>query len=264
MVIAGDDNDSCLTLDQEEERAIAATQQQAPVIIDPLAEFRENQRQAVPPAEPRQPPVEPRQPPAEPRQPPAKRLRPLTSNQPVAAAAAAPLQSTSRQPILPQAVPLTSGILHPEVSQQQMQQTVSNYNLPREVTDLINGYNSSQARLLSTIDNLSAQLRTANQQQSRTLVHAELEEEAEPLATDPAMWLQGNFSDVRDNSTDVLNYELRLGLRNPCAPPSTWWTPSKMQGARKVTPVRGSSLEVEHIFGCEGPAASTVKYVNII
>ena len=263
MVIAGDDNDSCLTLDQEEERAIAATQQQAPVIIDPLAEFRENQRQVVPPAEPRQPPVEPRQPPAEPRQPPAKRLRPLTSNQPVAAAAAAPLQSTSRQP-LPQAVPLTSGILHPEVSQQQMQQTVSNYNLPREVTDLINGYNSSQARLLSTIDNLSAQLRTANQQQSRTLVHAELEEEAEPLATDPAMWLQGNFSDVRDNSTDVLNYELRLGLRNPCAPPSTWWTPSKMQGARKVTPVRGSSLEVEHIFGCEGPAASTVKYVNII
>ena len=35
-----------------------------------------------------------------------------------------------------------------------------------------------------------------------------------------------------------------------------------MLAARKVTPIRGSSLELEHIVGCEGAAPSTVKKIH--
>ena len=124
-------------------------------------------------------------------------------------------------------------------------------SVSNEMVRLVESCLSNQSKLISSMEAIYAN-------SSQKPGHSSQEEDAEPDQNDKDLWFKysGEFS---DNSMDTLEYSIRTGLKNPCADPSVWWIPAKMGGAKKVTPVRGSSLYLEHLTGNEGPPQSTVR-----
>ena len=124
-------------------------------------------------------------------------------------------------------------------------------SVSNEMIRLVETCISSQNKLISSME---AMCTNSSQKPSSSTQ----EEDSEPDQNDKDLWFKfsGEFS---DNSVDSLEYSVRTSLKNPCADPSTWWIPAKMGGAKKVTPVRGSSLYLEHLTGNEGPPQSTVR-----
>ena len=79
----------------------------------------------------------------------------------------------------------------------------------------------------------------------------------EPDVNDQSWWLKGTHT-ISDNSVDVLDWKIRLQLKNPNCSPGTWW-PGTEKGARVAAPIRTTSLYLDHLMGSRTPHFSTIR-----
>ena len=72
----------------------------------------------------------------------------------------------------------------------------------------------------------------------------------EPDMNKPANKVVGTFV-IDDNSTDLFDWPLRLGLKAPNLPPSAYWDQIPNNGGQKTEPRRCTSLVFSHMLVSE-------------
>ena len=247
------------------------TEDDSQPIANPLAEILEQNRtrsqtrgQTRVPATPphrTQPRVPPTQPPGTQQrdqteqleQPPAKRLRPFDPPQRRDSLQQRGTTQHQQQHQLNQQRDGDFSALRSDISDManSFRSAVANTSQTESLKHLVDSFNTSQSRLLGSLEKMM----------DTKAAGLSPMEEVEPDPTDEDLWFRGTFN-IEDNSVDCLNYTVRLGLKNPCADPQSWWIPAQMAPGKKVTPLRGASLFLEHLTGTEGPPPTAVRSLH--
>ena len=87
----------------------------------------------------------------------------------------------------------------------------------------------------------------AEAQASRAAEASDALDHKEPDMDKPANKVVGTFV-IDDNSTDLFDWPLRLGLKAPNLPPSAFWDQLPNNGGQKTEPRRCTSLVFSHML----------------